>query len=323
MLLQNDSFDFFSRLLVLIFLSISWLSPSPCPAQALPALEGDVVGAVTRYEIKAKDTLYGVARQFDLGIVELLAANPGIDPWLPKPGTELIVPAAHVLPAGIRQGIVINLSELRLFYFHDPQAVMTFPVGIGMEGWPTPTGTTRVVKKRENPSWRPPDSMRQEDPGLPEVVAPGPDNPLGAYALNLDWPGYIIHGTNRPYGIGKRSSHGCIRLYPEDIAVLFNLVEEGTPVTVIDVPYKLGWRRNKLFLEVPPTQQQADKIVQHKQPELYDIPEVYYAVQQAAGGQVRINWRAVKDAVIWRTGIPVVAATKAEWPSETSFKAAD
>jgi L,D-transpeptidase ErfK/SrfK len=287
-----------------------WLSPLQGRAQLAYAPEGDVVGAVTHYKVKSKDTLYDIARRFDLGIVELLAANPGIDPWLPKPGVKLIIPAAHVLPAGIRQGIVINLSALRLFYFSDPHTVMTFPVGIGTEGWLTPTGTTTVVKKRKDPVWIPPDSIRQENPDLPDEIPAGPDNPLGGYALNLGWPGYVIHGTNRPYGIGKRSSHGCIRLYPEDIAQLFDLVKEDTPVTIIDMPYALGWWKNRLFLEVTPTQQQSDKIAEYKLPELSDIPEVYYAVQQAAGKQAKIDWHTVRDAVIWRTGIPVVVATE-------------
>ncbi|MCE9508297.1 MAG: L,D-transpeptidase family protein [Alphaproteobacteria bacterium] len=288
------------------------LSPLQGRAQMVYVPEGDVAGTIAHYKVKKKDTLYNIARQFDVGIVELLAANPGIDPWIPKAGTRLTIPSAHVLPAVKREGIVINLSELRLYYFYDPQTVMSFPVGIGMDGWLTPTGATEIVKKRKDPSWTPPDSIREEDPDLPDVIPAGPDNPLGAYAMNLGLPGYLIHGTNRPYGIGKRSSHGCIRLYPEDISLLFNIVKEGTPVTIIDMPFALGWRGDDLYLEVSPTPEQADRIAQYKQVELFDLPEVYYAVEQAAGKQAKINWPVVKDAVIWRTGIPVVVATKEE-----------
>jgi L,D-transpeptidase ErfK/SrfK len=297
----------------LLFFSLLWLSPLRCLAQMAYVPDGDVAGTVAHYEVKKKETLYGIARQFDVGIVELLAANPGVDPWTPKAGTPLIIPAAHVLPpAGMRQGIVISLSALRRFYFYDPQTVMSFPVGIGKEGWLTPTGVTAIARKRKDPDWTPPDSIREEDPDLPDVVPAGPDNPLGAYAMNLGLPGYLIHGTNRPYGVGKRSSHGCIRLYPEDISLLFDVVKEGTPVTIIDTPYTLGWRGDDLYLEVPPTPQQSDRIAQSRRVELADLPEVYYAVEQAAGKQAKVNWPAVKDAVIWRTGIPVAVATKTE-----------
>jgi L,D-transpeptidase ErfK/SrfK len=271
--------------------------------------EGDVIGAVTQYTVKPKDTLYDIARRFDIGIVGMLTANPGIDPWVPKPGTLLTIPAAHVLPpAALRRGIVINLSALRLFYFSDSHTVITFPVGIGMEGWLTPTGMATVIKKRKDPVWIPPESIRMESPDLPEAVPAGPENPLGEYALNLDWPNYVIHGTNRPFGIGKRSSHGCIRLYPEDIAALFDMVDEGAPVTIIDMPFALGWWKNRLFLEVMPSQQQSDEIAEYRLPTLADLPEVYYAVRQAAGDQAKIDWHAVREAVLWRTGIPVAVA---------------
>lgn len=265
--------------------------------------DGDVIGAVGHYTVRKEDNLYEIARRYDIGIVELLAANPGVAPWTPEAGTELTITTMHVLPAP-RQGVVLNLAELRLFYFAGDNTVLTFPIGIGREGWQTPTGAAIIAKKRKNPAWIPPASIREENPALPDIIPAGPDNPLGAYALNLDWPSYAIHGTNRPYGVGKRSSHGCIRLYPEDIEALFNAVEIGEQVTVIDTPYKLGWQGDTLFLEVTPTQLQSDAIAEYRKPSPVSIPEIYEAIRQVEGG-VEINWYAVEEAIARRSGIPV------------------
>lgn len=276
-------------------------------------ISGDVAGQVTRYEVREGDTLYIIARAHDLGIVEIMAANPGVDVWLPEPGRVLSLPTVHVLPAAPREGIVINLPELRLFYYPDPHTVMTFPIGIGKEGWPTPVGVTTIAKKRVAPVWVPPESIHLETPDLPEEVPPGPDNPLGTHAMNLGWPGFVIHGTNRPYGIGRRSSHGCIRLYPEDIPALFDQVEVGTKVTVIDAPYKLGWQGNELWLEVTPDQRQSDEIIDHGVVKSQSVPDgLDAAVVEAAGDGTKIDWQAVDEAVKARTGLPVVVAQKEE-----------
>lgn len=277
---------------------------------AVYPLQSDVVGQVGSYIVRHDDNLYEIARRFDIGIVELLAANPGTDPWQPLPGSQLILTTRHVLPEAERQGIVINLSELRLFYYPGNGTVMTFPIGIGKEGWQTPTGSTLIAKKRKNPSWIPPTSIREEKPDLPEIIPPGPENPLGAHALNLGWPGYVIHGTNRPYGIGKRSSHGCIRLYPEDISLLFDKVKEGTPVTIIDTPYKLGWQGNGLFLEITPTQQQADAIAEYHRPASVSIPEIYEAIRMKAQQEIEIYWYEVDQAIAHRSGIPLLIGKK-------------
>ena len=174
-----------------------------------------------------EDTLPDIARRFNLGYEEIARANPGVDPWVPGEGREIVLPTQFVLPAAPREGLVINLAQLRVFYFPkvkegEPQTVITHPIGIGKVGWQTPEGTTKVTGKRKNPTWFPPASVRKEhkeagDP-LPSKVPPGPDNPLGAHMMTLGWPSYLIHGTNKPYGVGLRSSHGCIRFYPEDIA---------------------------------------------------------------------------------------------------------
>jgi L,D-transpeptidase ErfK/SrfK len=269
---------------------------------------GDIIGDLSAYRVKQGDNLYEIARRHDIGIVELLAANPGIDPWEPQEGTELILTTMHILPP-VREGLVLNLSELRLFYFKD-DTVMSFPIGIGRSGWQTPLGKTMIVKKRENPRWIPPAAIREENPELPAIIPPGPDNPLGAYALNLGWPGYAIHGTNRPYGVGKRSSHGCIRLYPEDIKIVFAEVSVGMPVTVIDTPYKLGWRDNILFLEVTPTQEQSDAIADYLVPQSMNIPELHTAITAFAGEKVQIDWYAVDEAVARRSGLPIAIGTK-------------
>lgn len=277
------------------------------PAQtATYKINGDTVGQITMYTVRHNDTLYDIARRYDLGIVEVMAANPGLDPWLPPVGQVLALPTAHILP-DVRQGIVINLPELRLYYFPDPYTVMTFPIGIGKNGWQTPTGTTKIVRKRANPVWIPPDSIHAETPNLPKAVAAGPDNPLGTHALNLGWPGYVIHGTNRPYGVGRRSSHGCIRLYPEDIPVLFEAVETGTKVTVIDEPYKVGWQDENLLLEVMPEQKHADEIMNHGAPRTHaSVDGIEAAIRGAIHRTTDVNWQAVNDAVIVRNGLPTL-----------------
>ncbi|MBS0424398.1 MAG: L,D-transpeptidase family protein [Proteobacteria bacterium] len=218
----------------------------------------DVVGTLQVVTAGKDDTLSDIARRFNLGYEEIVSANPGIDPWLPKAGTKIIIPTQFVLPEGPRQGIVINLAAMRLFYFPKtkagkPQRVITHPVGIGRVEWKTPEGMTRVASKVENPSWIPTPSIRREhakngDP-LPAVVPPGPDNPMGTHVLKLDWPSYAIHGTDKPPSIGLRGSHGCLRMYPEDIVCIYHDVPVGTPVRVVNQPRLLGWRGNQLYLQ--------------------------------------------------------------------------
>ncbi len=269
--------------------------------------DGDLIGKLLAITTNEEDTLVGIARRHDLGFVELLAANPGIDPWLPGPDTTILLPAAHLLPDARRRGIVVNLAEQRLYYFPaSPEPVVTFPVGSGKAGSETPLGATYIARKRERPWWVPPPSIRAERPELPAVVAPGPDNPLGAFALDLGWPGYVIHGTNKPIGIGRRVSHGCIRLYPEDISRLFGRVQVGTPVVVVDQDVKLGWFGDELYLEVHPTQLQADELEAGGRFNARPIPDLEARVRTAAGPQAdRIDWAIVRAAAGERRGIPV------------------
>jgi L,D-transpeptidase ErfK/SrfK len=204
------------------------------------------------------DTLSDLAREYGLGYDEIIAANPDVDPWLPGEGTPVVLPTQYVLPDVEHRGLVLNIATRRLFYFPDVAAgeephVLTYPIGIGRVGWETPVGRTTVVSKARDPSWWVPASVRREHAEmgnpLPSVVPPGPDNPLGHRVLKLDMPGYLIHGTNQPYGVGMRVSHGCVRLYPENIEFLYELVDIGETVTIVNEPYQLGSRDGMLYFE--------------------------------------------------------------------------
>lgn len=215
----------------------------------------EVVGQIQRIRAVHEDTFVRLARRYNVGYTELREANPEVDPWLPGEGTEIIIPTQYVLPRAERVGIVINVPELRLYYFPDGEAgrVITHPISIGRMDWATPLGRTSVVAKTENPAWYPPESIREEHAArndfLPRVVPPGPENPLGKFALRLGIPGYLIHGTNKPAGLGMRVTHGCIRMFPEDIEALFDDIPTGTRVTLVNQPYKVGWGADGLYLE--------------------------------------------------------------------------
>jgi L,D-transpeptidase ErfK/SrfK len=247
-------------------------APEPPPAPVVPELPlavpthkfelapgQDVVGTLQVTRSTKEDTLTDIARRFNVGYEEIVRANPKVDPWIPGEGTEVIVPTQFILPNAPREGIVINVPQMRLFYFPpakkgEPKMVYTHPIGIGRVGWATPQGTTKVVRRQKDPTWRPTASIikeHKEERGedLPRVVGPGPDNPLGRYAFYLGWPTYMIHGTNKPAGVGLRSSHGCIRLYPEDIELLFSMVPVGTKVTVVNEPFVFGFQDDKLYLQ--------------------------------------------------------------------------
>jgi L,D-transpeptidase ErfK/SrfK len=217
-----------------------------------------VIGRVQIVRLKPHQVLSDLARRFDVGNDAIVRANPGVDPWLAPAGTRVLVPTQFILPRAPHVGIVVNLAAMRLFYYPphapgEPQVVITHPVGIGRLGWPTPTGLTRVVGHVAHPAWFVPRSIlaehAKEGVPLPKVVPAGPDNPLGNWALPLAWPGYLIHGTDKPAGVGRRVSHGCIHLYPEDIRQLYGMVPNGTPVRVVNQPYLFGWRDGRLYLQ--------------------------------------------------------------------------
>jgi L,D-transpeptidase ErfK/SrfK len=291
----------------------AWSTPSPAPAPSdrfpLPPEGTDIIGNLQITTSRYEDTLADIARRYDLGYEEIVAANPGVDPWLPGKDTLVVLPTQFVLPGGTREGLVLNLASMRLFYYPKPgpdktAVVITHPMGIGREGWETPQGTAHITQKIANPAWTVPESVRKEhdrqgDP-LPPVVPPGPDNPLGDFAMRLSLPSYLIHGTNKPWGVGLRVSHGCVRLYPEDIARLFSEVPVGTPVHIINEPYLAGWRNGQLYLEAhqPLTEDSKRWNGSLK-------PMEQAVVKKAADSPDKVNWE--KAGIIAREarGIPV------------------
>lgn len=236
-------------------LALFYWSSANGATYALPVAGDTIVGELKTVYLEPNQSLNKIARRYDVGYDELIRANPHINPSKPKAWSEITIPSAFILPDAPKEGVIINLPEMRLYYYlTDKRAVMTFPIGVGRFGYSTPVITTKVSQKRQHPIWFVPNSVRRymanQGVELPEFVEPGPNNPLGDYALNLAARGYLIHGTNRPYSIGKRSSSGCIRLYPEDIKQLFTVVPLGTPVRVINQPYKAGWLNRRFYIEV-------------------------------------------------------------------------
>jgi len=272
----------------------------------------EVLGDIQIVLSREENTLVQIAREFNVGYDELQLANPGVDVWLPGEATAVVLPTMSVIPAVPREGIVLNLPSMRLLYFRpddggdaagESRAVTSHPIGIGREGWATPTGRAEVTQKARDPVWYPPASVRAEhaelgDP-LPSIVKAGPDNPLGSFAIGLSMPGYLIHGTNMPAGVGMRVSHGCIRLYPEDIEALFEQVPSGLPVNIIDEPVLAGWRDGELYLEVhaPLAEDERDLTAQA-------LRAIDAAFQRAELDPVAIDTELVARVVAERRGIP-------------------
>ena len=231
----------------------------PYVAHAIPSVYEyksgtSVIGAIRTARTKQDESLIELARKVDIGYKAITEANPSLDPFVPGSDALVTIPSAWILPdVESYDGIVINISELRLYYFTrkgSSRLVRIFPIGTGSEGHDTPPGKYRVVQKIVKPAWHVPESIRKEKPELPKVVPPGPDNPLGSHALRLSSNSILIHGTNRPWGVGMRVSHGCIRLYPEDISRFFPLVPAGTKVTIVRQPVKVGQREGRVYAEV-------------------------------------------------------------------------
>lgn len=223
----------------------------------LPPEGSNIVGRTQYHQVDEGETLAEIAKQYDVGFLSLMAANKGVDPFLPQPGYVLTIPTQIILPHVVRKGVVINLAELRLYYFEpNTNLVHIFPVGIGRVGRDTPEMITTISQKRPNPTWTPPASIRKEYLAkgieLPAVVPAGPENPLGEYALRLAHGAgdYLIHGTNKDFGIGLRVSSGCIRMDPKDIDWLFPKVTLGEQVRVINEPIKVSLEPDRsVFIE--------------------------------------------------------------------------
>jgi L,D-transpeptidase ErfK/SrfK len=279
-------------------------------AQALtlemPSDGSNIVGMMQTTEIEEGETLADVGRRMDMGLLELIEANPQIHPWRPKPGTQVIIPSRFILPPGPREGIVINLPELRMYYYSPTsKLVSTFPIAIGKLGWGTPVATTQVVDKKEDPYWTVPDSILAEKIAsgiydFPKVIPPGPKNPLGKYALRLGLNGYLIHGTNLKGGIGSRVSHGCMRMQPADIDALFHMVNIGTPVRIIHEPYKIGFEKGEIYLE-------AHKPLAEEAAFTPDaIFTVHHLLSQIMQPDIKIEWNIVQQISEKTNGWPVV-----------------
>lgn len=282
-------------------------------APVLAAYDKPYIGELVEYRAKHEDTFVHLARDYNLGFTEMRAANPYVDPWLPGKGTKLILPARHLLPDAGRNGIVINLPEMRLYaYMNGDDAPTTFPIGIGREGLKTPEGTTKVVRKKDGPTWTPTPRMRKEDPELKSYYPPGPDNPLGTHALYLGWPTYAIHGTNKPFGIGRRISSGCIRMYPENIVKLFDMIPVGTKVQVVDQPIKLAWIDDRLYLEAHPEMEQAIQMEEYgvvTSPKLSEV-DLKRIIAAAGDYEDKLRWPAIRMAIKERHGYPVEVARR-------------
>jgi len=315
------------------FLCASLAGPIAAAEYSLAAEDG-LIGSPGRMVSVYEDTLVDIARTHQLGYEEIRLANPDVDAWLPGEGTEVRLPTQFVLPNAKHDGLVINIAEYRMYYFfkaEGEQRVRTFPISIGRMDWATPLGRAAIVKKVKNPSWYPPQSIRDEWAAdgreLGAHVPPGPDNPLGDYALRLSIPGYLIHGTNRPAGVGMRVTHGCIRMFPEDIEWLFPKVPVDTPVQIVNQPIKLGWSGDDLYLEVHPSLEEGGASEEDAEGEIItqaadeapvgdnsssvtDIIELY--VRATGDRAASVDWELIDTVYEERLGMPVKIGTANE-----------
>jgi len=277
----------------------------PAPDRPGDSLIGNPPHEVKYVAAKQEDTLIDIAVNFRLGQDEIVLANPHVDRWLPREGTQVRIPSSFTLPNAPRQGIVINLPEMRIYYFPDSSRVVTYAIGIGREdNWKTPLGKTHIAGKTENPSWTPPKSIIAEHLADGDVLEPyyppGPDNPLGLFAFKLGIPGYLIHSTNKTNGVGMRVSHGCIRMYPADIEQFFPMVKVGTQVNIVNQSIKVGWYHDTLYMEVYPEMEETPATYEQR------LHTALNLIEQANGGQMPvIKGSVLKAAVEKATGIPV------------------
>lgn len=250
-------------ILSLIFCNTAYALSFP-----LPEAHDTLVGEVMTVIAEPGDNFHTLGRKYNIGYYAMLEANQNLNPDVPKPWSKVKIPSQFILPLIPKEGIVINLSEMRLYYFPaNKKVVYTYPIGVGRIDWGTPLGLGTATAKVTKPTWIVPESIRKdrEKDGvhLPKKVLPGPDNPMGDYKINTSFSNYRIHGTNDPSGVGMRSSAGCIRMFPEDIKELFGLIKVGTPIHIIDKPYKFGWLAGKLYFEAhQPLQEHNNKLAE-------------------------------------------------------------
>lgn len=270
------------------------------------------MGKMQTYTVAEEDTFLDIARHYDLGYVELRAVNTDLDPWAPIPGEEMTIPTLKLLPRAKQEGVVVNLGDMRMYYFREPgQEPLTYPLGIGREGLQTPTGQTTITKKVAGPTWFPTDRMRKEKPWLPSAIAPGASNPLGTHAMYLGWSTFLIHGSNKPWGIGRRVSSGCMRMYPEDIVSLFDMVNVGEKVTVVDQPLLMGWIDDGFYLEANASKTQASEIEADRLVTIKPLtPGIRKVILDAAGvDESRIDWKLVDKVLQERKGYPILVSS--------------
>jgi L,D-transpeptidase ErfK/SrfK len=295
--------------IVSVLLMLSGISSAYANRYVLSNANDTVLGEIKTVVADERDTLLDIARRYGFGYQDMKLVNPGVDTWLPGEGQEITLPGKFVLPVAPMEGIVLNVPEMRLYYYlpkqkGKPQEVITHPLGVGREGWNTPYMKTYIAEKKKNPNWYPPESIRKEheesgDP-LPKIVKSGPENPLGYFAMRLGKPDYLIHGTNKPYGLGMRVSHGCIRLYPEDIEALFAEVAIKTPVNIINQPYKIGVKDNVIYLEAHPFLQED---IEKFENNLTSV--VALIVEISKEKNYELDWSAAYNAINEPTGLPI------------------
>ena len=321
--------------LISLLLSVICASASEATVYELPTDGSSVVGTDGHMKTVYKDTLLDIARRNSLGYYEIIRANPGVDMWLPGEGTDIMLPGRRILPPGPREGVVVNLPEHRLYYYPKPKrgekpVVITYPVSIGKMDWTTPIGETRVIQKEKHPVWNPPEGVRKEhiangDPLPPGPVKAGPDNPLGDFAMRLAAGNgtYLIHGTNNPMAVGMAITHGCIRMYPEDVAALFPLIPVGTKVWLVNDPVKVAFSDGELFMEVHP---QVDDEGQNTATDP-DLELLSSRLDEALGATTAaIHWDFAKQALQAANGIPTVVGLQADMDpaaAEAEIKAED
>jgi L,D-transpeptidase ErfK/SrfK len=310
------------RSLAILFSTLLTATLAQATTWILPPSDIDIFGQIEVVAASREETLLDIARRYGIGQDAILLANPLVDRWLPPDGAPVVIPARHIFPQAERTGLVINLPEMRLYYFPKPEkgkkpVVITYPISIGRMDWRTPLGRTTVIRKQKDPTWIPPQSLKNEaiaagNPPLPDIVPPGPNNPLGRHALYLGTTGYLIHGTDKPFGIGMRVTHGCLRMYPEEVEKLFDQVAVGTPVQLVNQPIKLGWLADSLFIELhPPLEENENEYADYMQKVRESIASF---LEKSTNGRktnyakedIIIDESALELAVFEKNGIPAL-----------------